>query len=212
MKVVVFGSTGGTGRAVIAQALEAGHDVTAVARRPSAIEVRHDRLHVVQGDVLRPDTLMEPVAGADAVLSALGIGYSRAATTVYSEGTGNVMRAMRAGGVRRIIVVSTTSIDPPSPRVDVAQWLFFRGFLHQLLRKPYADIRLMEESVRASELDWTLLRAVRLTGGPGRGTYRTAVEGRLRRAWSISRADVADCMLAHLADPTTYRRMVEIAN
>jgi putative NADH-flavin reductase len=166
---------------------------------------------VVPGDVLRPETLKEPVAGADAVLSALGIGYSRAATTVYSQGTDNVMRAMEAGGVRRIIVVSTTSVEPPSPRVDLRQWLFFRGVLHQVLRKPYADIREMEARVRASHLDWTLLRAARLTTGRRTGRYRTAVNDRLRKGWSISRADLAHCMLTHIDAPPTYGGIVEIA-
>jgi putative NADH-flavin reductase len=211
MKVVVFGATGGTGRRIIEQGLEAGHRVTAVARRPSAIEVRHERLEVVEGDVLRPETLEKPVADADAVLSALGIGYSRAATTVYSEGTANIMVAMRAAGVRRLGVVSTTSLDPPPVLSDPLQWLFFRGVLHQVLRKPYADVRIMEREVRASELDWTVLRAARLTNGPCTGKYRTAFDDRIRGGWSISRADVADFLLTRIDDARTYRVAVDIA-
>jgi putative NADH-flavin reductase len=211
VKIVVFGPTGGTGRQLIDQALNMGHHVVAVARRPEAIDRRDERLRVVQGDVLELSTIKEPIADADAVLSALGIGYSRAATTVYSEGTANVMRAMRANGVRRLCAVSTTSIDPPPLRVEPLQGLFFRGVLHQVLRKPYADVRVMEERVRESELDWTLLRAARLTNGPRTGNYRTVTDGRLRRGWSISRADIADYLLAHVDDPATYGSTVEIA-
>jgi putative NADH-flavin reductase len=211
LKVVVFGPTGGTGRRIIEQGLRAGHRVTAVARRPSAIELRHERLEVVEGDVLRPETLDKPVADADAVLSALGIGYSRAATTVYSEGTANIMRAMLAGGVRRLGVVSTTSLHPPRVLTAPMQWLFFRGVLHQVLRKPYADVRIMEQYVRASDLDWTLLRAARLTNGPRTGRYRTAFDDRLPGGWSIARADVADFLLTRIDDARTHRVAVDIA-
>lgn len=210
MRLVVFGATGGTGRGLVGQALRAGHRVVALARRPGALEVRHPRLRVVRGDVLDPATLAEPVAGADAVLSALGIGYSRAATTVYSEGTANIVTAMRAGGVRRLLVVSTTSMAPP-PWTEPVQALLVRGLLHPMLRRPYADMRAMEETVRTSGLDWTLVRAARLTGGPGTGRYRTAVDGRLRGGWSISRADLASHLLAATDDPRVIRRTVEIA-
>jgi putative NADH-flavin reductase len=211
MKFVIFGGTGGTGRALIDQALRDGHDVTAVVRRPEAIALRHDRLHVFRGDVLRPETLDEPVAGREAVLSALGIGLSRAGTTVYSAGTRNILAAMRNAGLRRILVVSTASLELPPP-TQFAQWLVYRGLLHPLLRRPYGDMRRMEAEVRSSGLDWTLVRAARLTNGrrPGAG-YRTAVDGKLRGGWSISRADVAGYMLSRVDDPGTFRATVEIA-
>ncbi|MCT2585843.1 NAD(P)-dependent oxidoreductase [Actinophytocola gossypii] len=210
MRLAVFGATGGTGRAAIAQALEAGDKVTALARDPGALAEFGDRITVVGGDVLDPDAVGRVVAGSEAVVSALGIGMHRHATTVYSQGTGNILDAMRAEGTRRLLVVSTSSLEIPPPK-HVAEWFLARFLLHRILAKPYADMAEMERRVRASDVDWTLVRAARLTNGPVTGRYRTARNGKLRGCWSISRADVAHHLLAHVGDASTFRSTVEIA-
>lgn len=210
MRLAVFGGTGGTGLSVISQALDAGDKVTALVRRPEALGELATRVTVVTGDVLHQADVARTVFGADVVVSALGIGMHRHATTVYSQGTANVLAAMRDEGTRRLLVVSTSSLEVPSPR-RVAEWALARFLLHNILRKPYADMALMERYVRDSDVDWTLVRAARLTKGPRTGSYRTARDEKLRGCWSISRADVAHFMLAHAACPATFRRTVEIA-
>src|SRR5919198_3345479 len=207
MKLAIFGTTGGTGRCLVEEALSRGHEVAALARDPGRLQIRDGRLKVFQGDVLDPSTLDAPIAGADAVVSALGIGYHRSATTVYSAGTGNIMAAMAAAGVSRLSCISASSIELP-PKTFVRQWLFFRFVLQPMLRRPYADIARMEEMVRSSDVDWTIMRPARLTNGRRRGAYRTGVvkageaagaaraaSGKLPRAWSISRADLAHYMI-----------------
>lgn len=210
MRLAVFGATGGTGRAVIEQALEAGDKVTALVRRPEALGDLAERITVVAGDVLERADVAKAAAGAEAVVSALGIGMHRHATTVYSQGTANILAAMREEGTRRLLVVSTSSLEVPSPR-RVAEWALARFLLHNILRKPYADMALMERQVRESDADWTLVRAARLTKAGVTGRYRTAVDEKLRGCWSISRADVAHFMLARVHDSATFRRIVEIA-
>lgn len=210
MRVAVFGATGGTGRAVIEQSLDAGDKVTALARDPGALTAFGDRITVVGGDVLDPAAVARVVAGADVVISALGIGMHRHATTVYSQGTANIIDAMTAEGSRRLLVVSTTSLQLPSPR-QFAEWFLARFLLHRILARPYADMAEMERRVRASDVDWTLVRAARLTDGPVRGAYRTAVDEKLRSCWSISRGDVAHYLLSHATDPAAHHRTIELA-
>lgn len=207
MRVTVFGATGGTGRSVITQALEAGDKVTALARRPAALAEFGDEITVVGGDVLDLGTVAEAVDGAEVVISALGIGMHRHATTLYSRGTANIVAAMREARVARLLVVSTSSLELPGRLAERA----VAAMLHRILAKPYADMALMEDTVRSCDLDWTLLRAARLTNGSVTGRYRTAVDTKLRGCWSISRADVAHYCLAHAADATTFRHTVEIA-
>jgi putative NADH-flavin reductase len=150
------------------------------------------------------------VAGADAVISALGIGLRRHATTVYSRGTGNILAAMAGAGVNRLLVVSTSSLQLPEPR-QLAEWLLARFVLHPLLRRPYSDLATMEELVRRSSAAWTVVRAARLTNGRPTGKYRTAVNRKLRSCWSISRADLAGYLLDHAGDERLSRAVVEIA-
>lgn len=209
MRIAVFGATGGTGQELLRQALALGHQVTALARRPQAVAVEDDGLRVVEGDVLRPEDVASVVAGADAVISALGIGMHRHATTVYSAGTGNVIDAMKAADVARLLVVSTSSLELPPPR-RVAEYAVSK-ILHAILAAPYADMALMENAVRTSGLEWTLVRAARLTHGAPTGRYRTRVDEKLPGCWSISRADLAAYLLERITDDQTHGRCVEIA-
>jgi putative NADH-flavin reductase len=207
MRVAVFGATGGTGRSAIRQALDAGDKVTALARKPEALDEFGDEITVVGGDVLDRAAVGQVVDGAEVVISALGIGMHRHATTVYSQGTGNVVDAMRDVRVGRLLVVSTSSLELPGRFSERA----VAKVLHRILAKPYADMALMENAVRGAGIDWTLVRAARLTNGPVTGRYRTAADAKLRGCWSISRADVAHYCLTHAADTATFRRTIEIA-
>ncbi|MDY0813206.1 NAD(P)-dependent oxidoreductase [Kitasatospora purpeofusca] len=211
MNIVVFGATGGTGRHFLELAAEAGHSTVAFARDPLALaDARPSTIR--QGDVLDPDAVARAVEGADAVVSALGIGYSRAATTVYSAGTDHILKAMRATGVSRVVCVSTTSMSPVPWRAAPFQRALTSWVLHPMLRRPYADMARMERLLlEDTELDWTLVRAARLTGGRARGRYRTAAGHRLPGAWSISRADLAHYLLTALQAPAAPREVVEIA-
>jgi len=210
VRVAVFGSTGGTGRSAIAQALGVGDKVTALARRPDALAEFGEKINVVTGDVLDPSAVSRAVAGAEVVISALGIGMHRHATTVYSQGTANIVEAMRSEGTRRLLVVSTASLELPAPR-RFPEWFLAKFVLHKVLAKPYADMAVMEQRIRDSDVDWTLVRAARLTKGAVTGVYRTAVDEKLPGGWSISRADVAHYCLTHAADASTFGRIVEIA-
>lgn len=210
MRLTVFGATGGTGEQLTRQALDRGHAVVVLARNPEAVKTDHPMLRVEQGDVLDPEIVNKVVDGSDAVLSALGIGYRRHATTVYSEGTGNILAAMGRSDVRRLLVVSTSSVQVPSPKY-FGEWIVSRLILHQVLRKPYSDMIEMERQITESDCDWALVRAARLTNGPLTRKYRSKVGAKLPGCWSISRADVAHYMLEHLADTDVQRRTVEIA-
>ncbi len=206
MKVVVFGATGGIGVQVVEQALEAGHEVTAVARRPSAVTLRHERLQVVQGDVLDEASVCKAIVGKEVVVSAVGV-RNLAPTTVYSVGVANMMKAMQAADVCRIFCISASGLDP----APLWQRLIAKPMLWLILKNMYTDLVLMENEVSASDLEWTILRPPQLTNGPRTGHYQAAVNQPLSRIFRISRADVADYIVMHLNDETTYRGLVELA-
>jgi len=87
--------------------------------------------------------------------------------------------------------------------IPILRWAF---------RENYADLAQMEDVLRESDLDWTVIRPVRLTDKPLTGTYRTAYGQNVRHGLFISRADVAHCMLRVLGEPETYGQTVGIAN
>jgi len=205
MKLIVFGSTGGIGRQVVAQALDAGHQVTAVARRPEMITIQNERLRVVRGDALELASFQPALAGQDVVVSALGI-LTKEPTVFYSSSMNNIMEAMRAAGVRRLLCISAGATDPGGWQ----RWIV-KPILWRMHGEMYIDLLRMESAVKASDLYWTILRPPRLLDEPRTGRYHVGINRHLRFGVSINRADVADFIVTHLKDPATYCTTVELA-
>lgn len=220
MKLAIVGATGGIGRLALEQAVAAGHDVTAVARDPTKVSTG---VPVVAVD-LAGDTAALEVAfdGADAVLSALGP-RSNAEAGVASRGTRAIVAAMKAADVRRIVVVSSAAIftvpspgRPRPPQQDPGNG-FFMGhlvfpMLKAILRTQYADLAVMEDVVRDSHLDWTVVRPNRLTNRRTTGDYRTSNVHNVRHGRAISRGNVAHLMLRVLEQPETIQHAIAIAD
>lgn len=211
MRLTVFGGTGGTGEQLIRAALDAGHTVTAPARDPSRVRPSHERLRTVRADVLDPPSLEGTMDGADAVLSALGAASARQQTTVYSAGAANILDAMRRAGVRRFVGVTALPLASRA-EVDALERLIVYPLLYRFFGGAYADMARMEQVLRRTEADWTIVRPPRLTNRHATGRYRTAVDRPLRRARTISRADLADAMLHLLDDPHAIHATVAIAH
>jgi len=227
MKLTIIAPTGGAGRQLLAQALDAHHDVTAVARNPAKLppDVLATRdARVVTSDLADPDpqVLETAVAGADAVLSALGP-HNNSDAGIAASGTRAIITAMRAAGVRRIVAISASPVSttpspgrPDPPRHDPGDGFIMRHLgvriAKALFGKVYNDLARMEDVLRESGLDWTILRPPQLTGKPLTGTYRTAVGRNPHGGRSVSRADLAHCMLAVLDQPETIGQVIGIAN
>ena len=205
MKLIVFGSTGGIGRQVVAQALDAGYQVTAVARRPEMITIQNERLQVVRGDALELTSFQQALTGQEVVVSALGI-LTKEPTVFYSSSMNNILQAMRTSGMRRLLCVSAGATDPGGWE----RWII-KPILWRLYGGMYIDLLRMEDAVKASGVDWTILRPPRLLDEPRTGRYRVALNKHLTFGFSVPRADVADFILTHLTEPSTYRTTVELA-
>jgi len=205
MKVLVFGATGPTGKELVAQALEAGHEVRAFARDPAAVSAWSPKLEVVRGDVLQWTDVGRAMRGVGAVLSALGTGANMMPTTLYSEGTAAILWAMAEAGVRRLVCVTSgaTIEDPKAP-------FFFRHFGRRALRHIFADQRKAEERLQASDAEWTIVRPPRLLSVPKRGHYDVARDGPAGGSYEIGRADLADFMVGEMVAKKFVRAAVGI--
>jgi putative NADH-flavin reductase len=208
VRLTVFGATGRTGKLVVEQALAAGHEVTALARNPAAVPER-DRLTVQQGDVLDPAAVERAVAGNDAVVSALGVA-DRKPTTVFSEGVGNMLRAMKATGTTRIVALSADGVEE-NPNVNLGQRLVTKLVVARIFRSRWEDMLRMERELAGSDADWTAIRAPGLKDGQRTGKYRISNGAPIKDSSRISRADLADYILAHLDDTAAYRQIVGVS-
>lgn len=227
MKLTIIAATGGVGRQLLAQALDAGHDVTAVARNPAKLppDVLASRAaRVITADLAAPDlqVLESAVAATDAVLSALGP-HNNSDAGIAAPGTAAIITAMQTAGIRRIVAISASPVattpspgHPNPPRHDPGDGFIMRHagvrIAKTLFGKVYDDLARMEEILRGSGLDWTLLRPPQLTGKPLTGRYRIAVGRNVRGGRSVPRADVAHYMLAVLDQPDTIGQVIGIAS
>ena len=200
MKVLIFGATGTVGCELVTQALEMGHTVTAFARDPSKLEIKHPSLEIIEGDVMDSAAVDRAVAGHDAVLSALGAGRKG---QVRSTGTRNIIQAMQKSGTRRLVCLSTLGVGDSRGNLT---FLWRYVMFGMLLRAAFADHVAQEDHVMQSGLDWTIARPAAYIDGERIGNYRhgfQATEKGLKH--TISRADVADFVLTQLADDSYIR-------
>ena len=205
MRIAIFGATGGTGRALLQQALDKGHEVTAIVRRPTAITLTHARLRVSTGDVMQPDSFAPALQDQDAVLSVVGMN-SLKPMTFYRQSARNLVEQMGKAGVQRLICVTSVGVldKPVGP-------LFYIWLIKPLLKNIYEDMRHMEQTVRESRLAWTIVRPSRLFDGKRTGQYRVGSSGELDHANKISRADLADCILDQLETQANWQKAIAVA-
>ena len=203
MKILIVGATRGIGRQVLDQALAAGHAVTALVRDTRRLDAQHERLKIVQGDVLDANSVALAMAGQEAVCCSLGVKVPWFYVTVFSEGTRNLLDAMKKSGVRRLVCV--TGIGAGDSRGHggfVYDW-FFRPFLARTI---YADKDRQEALIRESGVEWVIVRPGFLTNGPLTGRYRAITDLSGVTAGWISRADVAHFILGELVAPAHLRQ------
>ena len=190
MKIALFGATGGTGQQLLEQAIKSGHQVTALVRDPAKLDRKNSALTVIAGNVLQPADVDKVVSGADAVICSLG-NTSNNPDMMVTQGTRNIIDAMQRLNVRRLIVVSSLGVGDSKDQVP----FFFKVLMKTALRKTMEDKEAQEAAVRASRLDWTIVRPGGLTNDPPTGTYRVGAD---LTAGRITRADVADFILKEL--------------
>jgi putative NADH-flavin reductase len=211
MKLTIFGATGATGTYLVEQALAAGHDVTAVVRDPARLTVApRPRLAVVTANVTDPAAIGPAIAGADAVLTAIGP-RGTGQTTVSQDTARSIIQAMQKSGVRRLLTVSGSIV------ADEGESPYLRYLIKPVVRRTFlrhvcADMRLAEAEVVRTDLDWTIMRPPGLTRGAAKGRYRLAFDRNLPRGFRVPRADLAACMIKLIDAPDAVRKHVAIAS
>lgn len=208
MNVLVIGGTRGLGRAVVGAAHGAGHTLTAMARNAAEFTEPTTGIRLVLGDATDATDIDRAVAEQHAVVWTVGFAPTRRPVDVFSHGTQFLLAAMARHGVRRLVCVT---------RLGAGDRRGQRGFLYQRVMQPLlwksirADVDRQETQVRASAVDWTIVRPAAMTFGPATGLYQTVTDALPGPHKRISRADVADFIVANLATPDYVHATVVLA-
>jgi len=206
MKVAIFGATGGTGIELVKQALERGHSVTAFVRNPAQLADKGDGLTVMTGDIHDVASVERCIQGQDAVLCALGARDLKK-TMIRTDGTVNIISAMKQNNVKRLFVVSAMGVGDSWDSLSMINKLFFA----LLLKSTREDHEAQEAAVKDSGLDWTIIRPSGLVDKPRTGVYSVGENIRAKTS-QISRADVADLILNNLEAQALVHKAVTITN
>lgn len=205
MKVLVFGAGGRTGRAVVEQALAAGHEVTAFLHHSSDFDV--PGATVREGDAADPDAVQRAVEGQHAVIDTIGGKTPYKDTDLESTAAAAIVAAMRQAGVRRLLATSMIGEGDSTANSPIYTRILVSTFLHGAK----SDKAAMESTVESSGLDWVIVRPAILTDGPAKRNVRVFDPDTSDKAHSISRQDVAAFLVDQLTRDEYLGRSVTIA-
>lgn len=209
MRLTVFGASGRTGRPLVQQALDVGHDVIAFVRDPAKLPLQHERLTIVQGDGMKLADVENAVEGSDAVLSTLGQSKG-SPKDLQTVATRNIVAAMGKYGVRRLVSLTGAGVDAPEDQPKLINNII-KFALKTLSGAVLLDAVGHVEVIKSSSLDWVIVRGPRLTEGPRTSKYRVGWVG-VNTGTSISRADLADFMLKEATDNTYLHKMPMVSD
>lgn len=210
--ITVFGGTGLTGREVVYQALQQGEEVMVLARDPSKMltplgsagdaadkPITDPKLTVVQGDVTNMDDVEKVIKdGVTGVIVSLGGKTADVGETMLTDGTGNVIAAMKKVGAKRIAVVSSIGVGDSEGQAP----FFFKILMYTMMSKIFKDKNAQEALFTdlkgpGADLEWSMIRPGGLTVEKPTGVINV-IDG---EAGSIARADVADFCLGAILEP-----------
>jgi putative NADH-flavin reductase len=201
MRIAVIGASRGVGLELLKIALEEGHEATALLRNPAKLSISNPRLKIVKGDILDAASVAAAASGQDAVCVCIGTPATRKPVDVYSRGIECVLAAMGRGSRQKLVAV--TGIGAGDSKGH-GGFFYDRVINPLLLGTIYADKDREESLIKASGVEWLVVRPGFLTNGPRTGKYRVLDNLTGITAGKISRADVADFILKQLATPTHF--------
>lgn len=216
-RLTVIGATARSGRVIIAQALDAGYEVVGLARSPHKLDIEHERLTLVKGDVRDRSTLEAALTGDETVICMVGYPTPKDPTQeigpvdLYTVMAENLIAAMKTQGNRRLIMASSTGVEhrvaPAATRPEGESmsdlWRFNARHL-------YGDMAEMEAMIARSGLDYVLLRPGFMVEEPARGDLRFSTEGETPKQRTITYEDFAAFVLAQVASDEYLNKAVGI--
>lgn len=203
MKIAVFGSTGGNGRLILTEAMRRGHAVTAFARRPDALAEVTGLAAVVGGDARDPADAGKAVAGQDAVIMTVSGRGEPGEPGVASAIAQVAITAMTAHGVSRLVATSSYGMVADRPHV-------LAPLVRRVFRTAFADQTDADQIIESSRLDWTILRATRLTPGPASRPARLSTELFTKGPYSLARAVYAAALVDLTENGAHVRQIINI--
>lgn len=213
MKLLIFGATGFSGRAILQKALEANHDITILVRNRNSIDMQHHNLTIIEGNVLDRSTVHESMQNQEVIIQCLGIGGKGDGkpNTFVSDATSIILEEMKKSNVKRIIAMSNVGAGDSK---SFKPWLFTRiilPYFMKWLKVIIDDKNTMEQIIMRSDADWTIVRCPNIIDAPEKGKYTATLDGKQLRL-SITLGDMANFMIEQITSDVYSGKTPSISN
>jgi putative NADH-flavin reductase len=213
MKIVLFGATGYSGRAILAEALQQGYEVTVLVRNASKVQTRHQNLTIVEGEVLDADAVASVLNHQEAVIQCLGIGGKGDGkpSTFISDATKIMIDEMKKQQVHRLIAMSNVGAGNS---IAFQPWFFTKlilPYFMKWLKVIIEDKNRMEAIIMNSELNWTIVRCPNIVDKPAKGTVTATLDGKDLKL-SVTLTDMAAFIVNQIRSSSFSRQAPSISN
>ncbi len=213
MKVTIFGATGFSGQAILAEALKQGYEVTILVRDASKVQIQHPNLTIFEGNVLESKTVASVLHHQEAVIQCLGVGGKGDGqpTTFISDATKVIVDEMQKQQIKRLIVMSNVGAGKS---IAFQPWFFTKiilPYFMKWLKVIIDDKNRMEPIIMNSNLDWTLVRCPNIVDKPAKGTCNATLDGKGLKL-SITLPDLSQFMVDQLKDTTFSKQAPCVSN
>lgn len=213
MKVTIFGATGFSGQAILAEALKQGHEVTILVRDASKVQIRHKNLTIIEGNVLNPQTVASVLNHQEAVIQCLGVGGKGGGkpTTFISDATKIIVIEMQSKNIKRLIAMSNVGAGNS---ISFQPWFFTKiilPYFMKWLRLIIEDKNRMEPIIMNSNLDWTIVRCPNIIDKTAKGSCHATLDGKGLKL-SVTLGDMAVFMVQQVTDLSFSKQAPSISN
>lgn len=208
-KIAVIGGTGKAGKFLVKELVKAGYQIKMLVRNPDRSPAINPLIEVVIGNVLIQSVVSELLENCEAVISTLGWGVPPSKNTICSEGTSNVLQAMKAHGIKRFVLVSGINVDlvgdKKGPSAQAATAWMYANYPNST-----ADKQLEYELLNRSEVDWTLVRLPLIIMDEENKPIKVSLED--CPGDQISATSLADFLVSQLRESRYFWQAPFIAN
>ena len=212
MEIFLLGATGSTGFEILKRLVAENHSIKLLLRDPSKLSINElkvgiNQVEIIQGEVFESEKLTKHFKDLNIIISALGTGKDNRYTEIYSVGGRNILNAMRINNIRKLITITSASIDMSDPSTDN---FFMNRIIRPNYNKVYYDQTRWETILDDTEdISWICVRPPKLIDKPFTGKYRVNLNHCPKAGWKIARADLADFIVKQLiSDEYIHRKPV----
>ena len=213
MKVIIFGATGFSGQAILANSIKQGHEVTILVRDTSKVQIKHQNLTIVEGNVLNPQTVASVLHHQEAVIQCLGVSGKGDGkpTTFISDATKVIVDEMQKQQIKRLIAMSNVGAGNS---IAFQPWFFTKiilPYFMKWLKVIIEDKNRMEPIIMNSNLDWTIVRCPNIVDKPAKGRCNATLDGKGLKL-SITLSDLSKFMVDQLKQTAFIKQAPSVSN